>query len=107
MRSAWREYRVMRNWQQMVSGLLQFAQEPVFLQGVSISKRWALVGAATARARFIAPSMSSHTLFMPTMTSSFFGPFAMYDTRFALPSMLTMIPSSVMAFALVRKTSAS
>ena len=41
------EKRVIRNWQQIVSGDLQFMQDPVFAQGVERPKRWALIGAAT------------------------------------------------------------
>ena len=58
----------------MVSGLLQSMHLPVFAQGVDRPKRWALVGAATLRARFMALSRSLQTLFMPTMKSTFFGP---------------------------------
>ena len=97
----------MRNWQQMVSADLQSAHEPVFAQGVFSPNRCTLMGAATLRARFMAVSWSGHTLFMPTMNSTFYGPCAMADTRLAFPSMFTMMPSSVIAFALDRKTSAS
>ena len=38
---------------------------------------------------------------------TFFGPCAMQETRLEFPSILTIIPSSVMAFALLRKISAS
>ncbi len=82
-------------------------QEPVFAQGVERPKRWALVGAATPRARFMAASTSEQTLFMPTISTTFFGPKAMAETRLALPSMLTSTPSSVMALQLARNTSAS
>jgi len=75
----------MRNWQQMVSGDLQLAQAPVFVQGVESPKRCALIGAATLRARFTAPSTSPHTLFMPTMKMTFLGPCAMADTRLEFP----------------------
>ena len=91
----------------MVSGDLQSAQAPVFVHGVLSPKRWALMGAATLRARFMAPSTSPHTLFMPTMKMTFLGPCAMAETRLALPSMFTSTPSSVMALTLERKTSAS
>ena len=56
MRPSWREKRVIRNWQQMVSGDLQFMQEPVLAQGVLSPKRWAFMGAATFLARFMAAS---------------------------------------------------
>ena len=107
MRPGCRENRVIRNWQQMVSGLLQFMQVPVLVQGVESPKRCALIGAATLRARFMAPSTSSHTLFIPTMKITFFGPWAMAETRLEFPSMFTITPSWVMALALARYTSAS
>ena len=107
MRPVWREKRVIRNWQQMVSGDLQSMQAPVLAQGVERPKRWALAVAATLRARFMAASTSGQTLFMPTMNTTFFGPWQMADTRLELPSMLIMMPSSVMALALARNTSAS
>ena len=91
----------------MVSGLLQSMQAPVLAQGVLRPNRWALMGAATFRARFMALSTSGQTLFMPTMNTTFFGPWQMADTRLALPSMLIITPSSVMALALERNTSAS
>ena len=97
----------MRNWQQIVSGDLQSIQAPVLEQGVSSPNRWALTGAATPRARFIAASVSLQTLFIPTMKITFFGPCAMAETRLAFPSMLTSTPSSVMAFTEDRNTSAS
>ena len=91
----------------MVSGDLQFMQEPVFAQGVSSPNRWAFMGAATLRARFIAASTSQHTLFMPTMNITYFGPCAIIDTRLELPSIFTITPSSVIALALDKKKSAS
>ena len=91
----------------MVSGDLQSMQAPVLAQGVDSPNRWALMGAATLRARFMALSRSAQTLFMPTISSTFLGPWAMADTRLALPSMFTSMPSSVMALALARNTSAS
>ena len=72
----------------MVSGDLQSMQEPVWAQGVDSPNRWALMGAATFRARFMALSRSGQILFMPTMKTTFRGPWAMAETRFALPSML-------------------
>ena len=53
---------------------MQSIQEPVLVQGVSIPKRWALTGAATFLALFIAISVSLQTLFIPTMKMTFFGP---------------------------------
>ena len=97
----------MRNWQQIVSGDLQLKQAPVLAQGVDRPKRWAFVVAATLRARFIAPSTSEQTLFMPTIITTFFGPWAMAATRLELPSMFTSTPSFVMALQLARNTSAS
>lgn len=41
-------------------------------------------------------------LFMPQMTMTFLGPKQMAATRLPVPSMLTMIPSSEIAFVLVR-----
>ena len=97
----------MRNWQQIVSGDLQFMHAPVLQQGVERPNRCAFMGAATFRARFIAPSTSEHTLFIPTMKTTFFGPCAMAETRLEFPSMFTSTPSSVIAFTLARYTSAS
>ena len=50
---------------------------------------------------------SQHTLFIPMMNRTFFGPWAMADTRFELPSILMITPSSVIALALEIKKSAS
>ena len=72
-----------------------------------MSNLWALIGAATFLARFMALSKSAQTLFMPTMKITFLGPWAMQETRLELPSILTMTPSLVMALALDRKISAS
>ena len=47
MRPAGRQARVMTIWQQIQSGLVQSPQLPVTAQGVLMSKRWALAGAAT------------------------------------------------------------
>ena len=94
------EYFVIRNWQQMVSGDLQSKHFPVSLQGVLMSNLWALIGAATFLARFMALSKSAQTLFMPTMKITFLGPWAMQETRLELPSILTITPSLVMALAL-------
>ena len=80
---------------------------PVLQQGVARSKRCALMGAATFLARFSAESTSGQTLFMPTTKTTFFGPCAIAETRFELPSILTKIPSDVMALQLDRNTSAS
>ena len=44
---------------------------------------------------------------MPTIMTTFFGPWAMAETRLALPSMFTSTPSFVMALQLDRNTSAS
>ena len=107
IRSVCLEYLVIRNWQQMVSGDLQSKHFPVSLQGVLMSNLWALIGAATFLARFMALSKSAQTLFMPTMKITFLGPWAMQETRLELPSILTMTPSLVMALALERKISAS
>ena len=128
------EYRVTRNWQQMVSGILQSKQAPVLLQGVDSPNRWALIGAASFRALDIlqskqapvllqgvdspnrwaligaasfraldiALSTSLATLFIPTIISTFRGPAQMADTRLLFPSMLTRMPSSVMALELHR-----
>ena len=100
IRPACLEYRVIRNWQQMVSGDLQSMQAPVFVQGVDRPNRWALMGAATFLARFMAPSRSLQTLFIPPMKITFFGPWALAETRFEFPSILSWIPSYVIAFAL-------
>ena len=80
---------------------------PVSLQGVFISKRCAFAGAATFLARFIAASRSLLTLLIPTIKITFFGPWAIQETRLEFQSMFTRIPSSVRAFALERKMSAS
>ena len=92
--------RVMRKLQQMVSSDLQLAHAPVLQHGVFRLKRCALIGAATLRARLMAPSRSPQTLFMPAMKSTWRGPCAMALTRLELPSMFTITPSFVMAFAL-------
>jgi hypothetical protein len=68
------EYLVTRNWQQMVSGDLQLAHAPVFTHGLLLLKRWLLIGAATFLALFMAVSTSGHTLFIPTIINTFFGP---------------------------------
>ena len=68
------EKRVMRNWQQIVSGDLQFMHEPVLEQGVLRPKRCALMGAATFLALLRALSTSAHTLFIPTIKTTFLGP---------------------------------
>ena len=73
--------RVMRKLQQMVSSDLQLAHAPVLQHGVFRLKRCALIGAATLRARLMAPSRSPQTLFMPTMKSTWRGPCAMALTR--------------------------
>ena len=90
-----------------MSGLLQFMQEPVLQQGVLSPKRWVFIGAASFLARFRALSTSGAILFMPTIRITFFGPNARAETLFALPSMFTSTPSSVIAFVLQRYTSAS
>ena len=96
---------VTRIWLQILSGDLQFAHAPVLEQGVLRSKRIALIGAASFLARDTASSTSLTTLFIPTMSRTFFGPQAMQATRFPTPSILTRIPSSVMALVLARKKS--
>ena len=45
----------------MVSGDLQSIQDPVLAHGVESPNLWALIGAATFRALFMAPSRSLHT----------------------------------------------
>ena len=100
IRSVCLEYLVIRNWQQRVSGDLQSKHLPVSLHGVLTLNRCAFIGAATFLARFMALSRSEQTLFMPTIKITFFGPWAIQETRFEFPSMLTIIPSLVMAFAL-------
>ena len=72
----------------MVSGDLQLKHFPVSLHGVLISNLCALAVAATFLARFIALSRSGQTLFIPTIKITFFGPWAMQDTRLELPSIL-------------------
>ena len=52
-------------------------------------------------------NVDEKTLFIPTMNITFFGPCAMHETRLELPSILTSIPSLVIAFALDKNTSAS
>ena len=101
------EKRVIRNWQQIVSGDLQLRHDPVFEHGVPSPNLWAFIGAATLRALFTAPSTSLQTLFMPTIKRTFLGPCAIADTLFEFPSMLINMPSSVMALQLERKKSAS
>ena len=91
----------------MVSGDLQSKHFPVSLHGVLISNLCALAVAPTFLARFIALSRSGQTLFIPTIKITFFGPWAMQDTRLELPSILTRTPSSVTALALDKKKSAS
>ena len=63
----------------------------------------ALAVAATFLARFVALSRSGQTLFIPTIKITFFGPWAMQDTRLELPSILTRTPSSVTALALDKR----
>ena len=87
----------------MVSGDLQLKHFPVSLHGVLISNLCALAVAATFLARFIALSRSGQTLFIPTIKITFFGPWAMQDTRLELPSILTRTPSSVTALALDKR----
>lgn len=86
---------------------LQSKHFPAVLQGVFTSNLCAFAGAATFLARFIAASRSEQTLFIPTMKTTFFGPWAIQETRLEFPSMFTITPSLVMAFALERNTSAS
>ena len=61
MRPVCFEYRVIRNWQQIVSGDLQSIQDPVLAHGVERPNLWALIGAATFRALFMAPSWMGRT----------------------------------------------
>ena len=103
----WREYLVIKNWQQIVSGDLQSEHFPVILQGVFISNLCVFAVAATFLARFIALSISEHILLIPTINTTFFGPYAIHDTRLAFPSIFTRTPSSVIALALERNISAS
>ena len=91
----------------MVSGDLQSEHFPVILQGVFISNLWVFATDATFLARFIALSISEHILFIPTIKTTFLGPCAIHETRFAFPSIFTSTPSSVIAFALERNISAS
>ena len=68
-----------------------------------MSKRWALAGAATWRARAMALSRSPMTLFIPAMTRTLSGPKHRAATRLALPSMFTSWPSAEMALLLMMK----
>ena len=67
-----------------------------------MSKRAALMGDAVLRALARAASTFWATLFKPMTKMTFFGPHVMAATRFPLPSMFTMTPSSEMALALDR-----
>ena len=98
---------MIRNWQQMVSMDLQSKHLPVSLHGIFKSNLWAFTGAATFLARFMALSRSEQTLLMPTINTTFLGPWAMQETRLEFPSIFIRIPSLVTAFALERKISAS
>ena len=97
--------RVRTMYEQILSVLLQSAQVPVVLQGVRMSKRCALTGAAVLRAREVASSAVFTTLFMPHATMTLFGPKVIAATRLPIPSTLTISPSSEIAFAPVKYVS--
>ena len=71
-----------------------------------MSNLLALTGAAMFLALSRADSRVGETLLMPMMKMTFFGPQVMAATLLPLPSIFIMTPSSEMALALVRYTSA-
>ena len=89
--------------EQIQSGEIQLWHFPVVLQGVWISKRPALIGAAINLVLDMAASKFCAILLIPQTTMTFFGPKQIAATRLPVPSILTRIPSSAIAFALVIK----
>ena len=78
---------------------------PSILQGVLISNRCALIGAAVFLALFAASITVGTTLLIPAITITLSGPNVIAATLLPMPSMFTNSPVSVMAFVPVKNTS--
>ena len=86
----------------MQSAELQLWHTPSIWHGVFFWNRVMLIGEATERALLSAASVSCITLLSEITKITCFGPHVMAATLLPLPSMFTITPSSLMAFALER-----